>query len=126
MHVFTSDPDNSRRLVAQRWEARGHTIRGFWHYDDESGGRITVVQQFGPLEYGDHQDVVDRSQSTGELIVLDAYLWPGAQLLAHIVRPWRREGYGKAWAELRRQVQASTGIDMGPAPTRVAKNEGGS
>jgi hypothetical protein len=50
-------------------------------------GRLpTIAQQFGPIP-----------GERGELLVLDAHLWPGAQLLGHVVCKWRHDGYKNAW-----------------------------
>jgi hypothetical protein len=110
VQVFQYDGENGRRLVASGDPE--HTLRGFYHRDDDADLTITVAQQFGPMGDG----------SPGELMVLDGYVWPGGQLVAHVVRQWKRgHDYGKMWTELRRQVRISTGVDIGEAPYASAR-----
>jgi hypothetical protein len=104
MHVYLHDPSNKRRLAASVDES--YTLRGFYSRFPERDAVITVAQQFGPIP-----------GARDELLVLEAYLWPGAAGVGRVVSRWRRDGYRNAWDELRRQVTTSTGLDIG-APER--------
>ena len=108
MHVYLHDPSNKRRLAASVDES--YTLRGFYARFPERDAVITVAQQFGPIP-----------GARDELLVLEAYLWPGAAGVGRVVSRWRRDGYRNAWDELRRQVTTSTGLDIG-APERGGRN----
>jgi hypothetical protein len=101
MNIFKHDGENSRKLVAT--EDPNHTLRGFYHRDEDADITITIAQQFGP-----------EADGKGTLMVLDAYEWPGAKPVASVARPWKRgQDYGRAWTELRREVLVRSGVDIG-------------
>jgi hypothetical protein len=100
MRVLRSDPTNERRLVST--EDPNVTLRGFHHRTPEVDIRIDLGFIGDPTR----------------LMTVTAIDVEGGALLAHVVRPWRPRGaYGKAWAEVQRQILVITGEDIGPPPT---------
>jgi hypothetical protein len=110
-YPFRYDGRNPRRLIARSQYT--HSLRGFFYeFSDEDGqdcGDVTVVQQYG-------RDADFRDQ-----LVLTAYEWPGGRIVAHVVRPWKSGEYSKAWAEVRRQIRVTTGLDLGEKPYAEAR-----
>ena len=104
--MFKQSGDNERRLVVMSDKA--HSLRGFFYRDEDADVTVVVVQQFGRSGEGN-----------STLMVLTAHVWPGAYVAAHVTRPWKRgSDYGLAWSEMRRQVKASVGVDVGDVPRR--------
>jgi len=70
-----------------------YSLRG--HFHPEDGQAITITQQYGP-----------RLEANGLQLVFSAHLWPGGALVAFVTRAWKSGSFGKAWAEMRRQLEA--------------------